>query len=88
MQETYNKESALLETYNRVRVGIASWLGVILTVVGMGVIFVVASLEGTKEVKASSATSAKILAIWRDANPGETYPEEMGELISFKDKEY
>lgn len=90
MPETYNKDSALLTTYNRVRVGITSWLGVILTVAGMVIIFVIASLEGTKEVKASKADSTKILQMWREANEkGEgDFPEEMSDIFLYKDKEY
>ena len=70
------------------RSGIAAWLGVIITVIGVAVIFVVASLEGTKEVKASGAVSAKIMEMWREANPEQEYPKEMGELIPYQDKEY
>lgn len=88
MLETSNNND-LLKTYDRVRASITTWLGVILTVVGVAVVFIVASLEGTKEIKASSGLSTKILELWRtESGVTDGFPEERGITITFNNKEY
>ena len=47
------------------------------------VFFVIAALEGTKEVKASNSDSGKILNIWRDENGAG-----MGEFPEEKSRNY
>jgi hypothetical protein len=89
--EAYNKEvqdSVFYTTYTKARSWISTFLGVILTVVGIGVVFIVSSLEGTREIQASNALSATILNQWRDQNPGEAYPESKVDIIEYNGKEY
>lgn len=72
---------------NKSRSFILTFIGIIMMVVGIIVIFVISSLEGTKEVKASNSDSAKIIEIWRNEHE-ELFPEERAEIIEFNSKEY
>jgi hypothetical protein len=68
---------------------ISTTLGVLLAFAGMLTIFFVASLEGFKEIKASSGESAKLLALWRDQNDSlDGFPEEQSDTIIYKNNEY
>lgn len=69
---------------------VKSILGILITIIGVAVIFIVASLEGTRSVKASGATSAKLLAKWREDNniTDHSYPEAQADIIVYEDKEY
>lgn len=89
--EAYNKEvqdSVFYTTYTKARSWISTFLGVILTVLGIGVVFVVSSLEGTKEIQASNAMGATIMTIFRENNPGVEYPEERVDIVEFEGREY
>jgi len=91
MDETKQQTSAetkLITVYTKTRSWISSALGIIVTILGVGILFVVASLEGTKEVKASGSDNAKIMTIWREQNPSEQFPEEKAEIIEYKNREY
>lgn len=81
------KDSAFYVAYTKARSWVSTFLGIILTVLGIGVVFVVSSLEGTKEIQAPSAVSASILNQWRENNEG-LYPEARAEIISYEGKEY
>jgi hypothetical protein len=88
--EAYNelpKDSVFYTTYTKARTWISTFLGIILTVLGIFVVFVVSSLEGTKEIQAPSALSAVILNEWRNNNEG-LYPEARAEIVSYGGKEY
>ena len=83
-------DGAVYNLYSRARRFIAGAIGVGITVICATGIFVIAALEGTKEVKASNSDSGKILNIWRDENGagmGE-FPEEKAEIIEYKNREY
>lgn len=81
--------SRVYEVLNKTRSWISSALGVIITVIGVAVIFVVASLEGTREIKASKSDSGKLLNEWRASQEVIAgYPEELVDIVSYKDKEY
>jgi hypothetical protein len=81
------RDSAFYVAYTKARSWISTFLGIILTVLGIGVVFVVSSLEGTKEIQAPSAVSATILNIWRENNEGD-YPEARAEIIEFEGRNY
>lgn len=83
---TLDKKAYVL--YDKVRSWASTFLGVIITVIGVGVIFVISSLEGTKEIKASNSVSAEIISVWREENVGMTFPEPRVEIILFDEKEY
>lgn len=87
--EAYNgtTESKFYTAYEKTRSWFAVWLGVIITLVGVITIFIVASLEGTKEVKASNRESAELMTIWRENNE-KMYPEEKVDIINYKNKDY
>jgi len=70
------------------RTWFSTFLGVTLTVVGMTVMFFIASIEGVKEVRASNVKSAKILEVWQEENPDEDFPKERTELVEYENKEY
>lgn len=87
--EVYNEsDTKIHQIYQKSKSWLSTSLGILITVLGVAVIFVVSSLEGTKEIKASNADSATIIEQWREANPNEMFPEEKAELIEFKDKMY
>ena len=81
------KDSVFYTTYTKARSWVSTFLGIILTILGIGVVFVVSSLEGTKEIQAPSAVSASILNVWRENNEG-LYPEQRAEIIEYNGKEY
>jgi hypothetical protein len=81
------KDSVFYSTYTKARSWISTFLGIILTIFGIGVVFVVSSLEGTKEIQAPSAVSASILNAWRENNESQ-YPEQRAEIIEYNGKEY
>lgn len=81
--------SRVYEVLNKTRSWISSALGIIITVIGVAVIFVVASLEGTREINASKSDSGKLLNEWRASQEVIAgYPEELVDIVSYKDKEY
>ena len=82
------RESVFYTSYTKARSWISTFLGVILTVLGIAVVFIVSSLEGTKEIQAPSAVSAAILNAWREENPGESYPEARADVFVYEGKEY
>lgn len=82
------KESKYVNLYTGIKARLTSILGVLFTLVGIAVIFIISSLEGTKEIKASSGDNTKIISLWREENDDLLFPEERGELIEYKDKEY
>lgn len=70
---------------------ISAMLGVIILIFGITLVFLLASLEGTKEVKASNRDSGKMLTIWREQIGdigGILFPKEKVDIIQYKDKEY
>jgi hypothetical protein len=89
-QHTPLKDSRFFTAYNKTRSWILASLGVIFTIVGALVIFFVASLEGTKEIRASNSDSGKMLNIWREQTGSTTneFPEEKAIIILFEGKEY
>lgn len=83
-----SNESKFVNLYTGAKTRFTSWLGVIFTFVGILVIFFISSLEGTKEVKANGGDNARIITIWREDNPDALFPEERGEIIEYKGREY
>lgn len=81
-------EAKMIDFYNKTRSWVTTFLGVIVTVVAVAIIFIVSSLEGTKEIKASGSDSAKMLTQWREENSDKLYPEEKAEIIEYDNKEY
>jgi hypothetical protein len=81
------KDSVFYTGYVKARTWISTFLGVILTVLGILVVFVISSLEGTKEIQAPNALSATILNVWRENNEG-LYPEARAEVIEYEGREY
>lgn len=79
-----------MEAYSwldKVRTRIFENIALIATILGMCVVFVIASLEGTKEIKATGSVNAKLLQMWRAENV-ELYPKEKEDIIVYKGKEY
>jgi hypothetical protein len=81
------KDSAFYVAYTKARSWVSTFLGIILTILGIAVVFVVSSLEGTKEIQAPSAVSATILNIWRQTNEAD-YPEARAEIIRYEGRDY
>lgn len=83
-------DGAVYNIYSKARRFIAGAIGIGITVLCAAGIFVIAALEGTKEVKASNSDSGKILNIWREANGGQVgdFPEEKAEIVEYKNREY
>jgi hypothetical protein len=75
----------LFKTYENAKTFLSTFIGVIVTIVAFGVIFVISSLEGTKEIKVSNSKSAEILEYWQSQG-NEGFPENI--LIDFEGKEY
>lgn len=89
LKPTENFETKVVNIYSKTRSWMSSLLGVLITIVGIAVIFIVGSLEGSKEVRANGGDSAHILTLWREANGvSEGFPEAQAEIIEYNGKEY
>jgi hypothetical protein len=88
--EAYNERNEQnFEKFEKTKNFLSSWFGVGLTLFLLIVVFVIASLEGEKEVKASNSDSGKLLNIWREKEGlEEGFPEEKSTIITYKNKEY
>jgi len=89
-EEDKSVESKFAEAFAKTRTWIEVSLGIIITLIGGTIIFLVASLEGVKEIPASNLDSGKLLVQWRIENQkGEfTFPEQKTEIMNYKNKEY
>lgn len=90
LNQEFGKDSKFYEAFSKVRSWVSVSLGIILTLVGVIAIFLIASLEGTKEVKASNRDSGYLLSEWRIINEfGEnTYPDPKVDIMFYKNREY
>jgi hypothetical protein len=89
--DQYNEGSGVktLDAYEKTKTFLSAWFGVIMTVLAIAIIFIVASLEGAKEVSASNSDSGKLLNIWRESQGVEEgFPEEKSVIIEYKNREY
>ena len=90
--EAYNqeiiKDSAFYVAYTKARSWVSTFLGVILAILGVGIVFVVSSLEGIREVPASNSLSGTLLNIWREQNQSQGFPEPMVDVIEYEGKKY
>lgn len=87
--EQYNREaSKLLNVYSRTRSWIVNFLGIIVTVIGVAVIFIVSSLEGTKEIQANNTTNSNIIQLYRAQHQGSLFPEPRTNTIQYRGQDY
>ena len=81
-----NKRS-VYDLYDGFKSFISTFLGVIVAVIGIGVVFIVSSLEGTKEIKASNKENAYLIGEWRENNVSD-FPENRVDIIKYNGKDY
>lgn len=81
-------ESKFYTTFTQTRSWLTAMLGVIVTVIGVAVVFMISALEGTKEIEATNLQSVEILNIWREDNRSSGFPEERAEIIVYEDRNY
>lgn len=86
MEQSKEKRS-MYEIFDGFKSFISTFLGVIVALFGIAVVFVVASLEGTKEIKASNRENAILMSKWREENDT-MFPEHKVDVITFGDKDY
>jgi hypothetical protein len=86
--EVYNKDSKFYNAIAQTRSWVSTFLGVIVTVVGVAVVFMISALEGTKEIQVSNSMSVEILNYWRDENRNNGFPEERAEIIEYEGRSY
>lgn len=78
-----------VKTVEKTKGFINAWIGLILTVLAVITIFVVAALEGTKEIKAPNALSGVLLTQWRHENSVTSgFPEPFVTVIEHNNREY
>lgn len=78
-----------MEAYEKTKSFLSAWFGAILTIVAIVIIFVVAALEGAREVRASNSDSGRLLNMWRETSGLEDgFPEVKAVIIEYKNKEY
>lgn len=65
----------------------STFLGVFVAIIGIAVVFVISSLEGTKEIQASNRVNATLISIWREDND-KNFPESKVDTIIYEDIEY
>lgn len=89
IDESIKKNINITDVYNKTRSWITASIGIIITVLCAVAIFIISSIEGTKEIKASSSVSGKILTEWRLENGVEVgFPEEKVDIMNYNGKEY
>ena len=88
MTEVREREDRLTRGYKKASSVLTTYISVIALLIGVAVVFIVASLEGTREIKASNSMSGKIMTLWRSHNPDEMFPEEKVDIISYDKKDY
>ncbi len=87
--EIVDNPNAVYNLVQKSKSFILASLSIIITIVSIAVIFIIASIEGTKEIKASNKDSIKLLEIWREKHEKpEGYPKEKEEIIEYQGKEY
>lgn len=89
IDESIKKNINITDVYNKTRSWITASIGIIIAILCAGAMFIISSIEGTKEVKASSSVSGKILTEWRLENGVEVgFPEEKVDIMNYNGKEY
>ena len=89
IDESIKKNINIADVYNKTRSWITASIGIIIAILCAGAMFIISSIEGTKEVKASSSVSGKILSEWRLEKGIETgFPEEKVDIMTYDGKEY
>lgn len=86
----YRPNGTIEQLYEKTKSWINSVLGIIILFVGVALIFVISSLEGTKEVKASNSDCGKIMNVWREqAEVDDTvFPQEKVDIVQYGGHEY
>ncbi len=82
-----SRRTNLYEAVDGMKSFISTFLGVIVTLIGIALVFVISSLEGTKEIKASNKENAVIIGMWREQNSS-LFPENRVDIINFDGKDY
>lgn len=89
IDDSIKKNINIADVYNKTRSWITASIGIIIAILCAGAMFIISSIEGTKEVKASSSVSGKILSEWRLEKGIETgFPEEKVDIMAYDGKEY
>lgn len=83
-----DKMTSVYERWDGFKTFISTFLGVIIAVVGIALVFIISSLEPTKEIKAPNKVNAHLIEEWRSKYPTELFPEEKVDLIYYKGEEY
>jgi len=86
-EDNLSKRASLYEAVDGIKSFISTFLGVIVALVGIVLVFVISSLEGIKEIKASNKENAVIMGMWREENDS-LFPEDRVDIINYNDKEY
>ncbi|MDD3934303.1 MAG: hypothetical protein PHP55_10600 [Methanoculleus sp.] len=86
-EDNLSKRASLYEAVDGIKSFISTFLGVIVALVGIVLVFVISSLEGIKEIKASNKENAVIIGMWREENDS-LFPEDRVDIINYNDKEY
>ena len=81
-------ESKIYSTFTQTRSWISAFLGIIVTVVGVAVVFMISSLEGTREIQVSNTKSIEILRYWREENDSIGFPVDREDIILFEEEQY
>ncbi len=82
-------QSDLYAVYEKTKGWVMSTLTLLLTILAVITVFLISSVQGTKEIKASNTDGVRILELWRIENQDPTgYPKEKEELFSFRGQEY
>lgn len=85
--EQSNERKNPYELFDGFKSFISTFLGIIVTLIGVALVFLISSLEGSKEIKASNKENAIIMNIWREKTNGE-WPENKIEIVEYKNKTY
>lgn len=81
------KSPNLFEKVDGIKSFVSTFLGVIVAIIGILLVFFISSLEGTKEIKASNKDNAVIIGMWREQNSS-LFPENRVDIIKYDDKDY
>ena len=81
-------ESKIYSTFTQTKSWISAFLGIIVTIVGVIVVFMISSLEGTREIQVSNSKSIEILRYWREENDSVGFPLDREDIILFEEEQY
>ena len=85
--EKQEKRINLYEGIDTFKSFISTFLGLFVAIIGIILVFIISTLEGTKEIKASNKENAIIMTMFREQSDKD-YPENKVDIVEYNEKSY